>query len=429
MTKTIAINVPAITRVEGEGALSLNIKQGKIENLQLKIYEPPRYFEKFLQGRHYNEVIDIVARICGICPVAYQMSAATAIEDCFNIQVSDWVSQMRQVLYCGEWVESHSLHIHLLALPDYYGYGSAIEMAKDYPQEVTRGMRIQGIGNRLISIFGKRSVHPVGACVGGFYSSPQVEEIKTLLDDLSEGIELANELCDFLLSIDLPKPKQNLFTVGLTDNKSYPILAGLIGSNTGFSCTAQEFEQYFQEFQVPYSTAKQCLFEDKAYLVGPLARLNLNYDFLPDNLKQKIANKMNIPSDNMFESIIARAIEISFAFQHAHQILSEYEETSFPNIEVKPRAGIGYGATEAPRGLLWHRYEIDDDGKIIDCDIIPPTSQNQAHIEQDLRYSLEHFGLDKPQEELRLHAEMVIRNYDPCISCSTHFLNLSINED
>lgn len=427
MSELISIDVPSITRVEGEGALRLTIKDGKIEQLQLKIYEPPRYFEKFLQGRDYNEVIDVVARICGICPVAYQMSAVRAIETCFDLQVSDWAARLRQVLYCGEWIESHSLHIHLLALPDYYGYDSALAMAKDYPEIVTRGMRLQSLGNQLVALLGKRSIHPVGACVGGFYFSPKTEDVSALSAELLEGRELAYQLLDWLITIELPQHSQPLTCVALNDEKNYPVFGENIISNHGFSCHVSEFEQHFNEFQVDYSTALQCLHHDKAYLVGPLARLNLNHQLLPKSLLARVAN-LTLPSSNLFDSLLARAIEVTYCFERSIELLADYEPTTYPAEKVIAKSGIGYGATEAPRGLLWHKFNMDSQGKVVDCDIVPPTSQNQAHIEQDLTIALEQFGLDKPKEEIKLHAEMIIRNYDPCISCSTHFLDLTLHE-
>ncbi|MGD9708392.1 MAG: nickel-dependent hydrogenase large subunit, partial [Halothiobacillaceae bacterium] len=179
--RTVSIHVPALTRVEGEGALRLRIEQGRIETLALNIFEPPRYFEKFLEGRRYTEVLDIVARICGICPVAYQMSAASALEDAFGLDPGPWVQAMRRVFYCGEWIQSHALHIHLLAAPDFLGYGSAVAMAADHPEVVRRGLSLQGLGNDLIRLFGGRSVHPVGACVGGFHHAPSVAEVESML--------------------------------------------------------------------------------------------------------------------------------------------------------------------------------------------------------------------------------------------------------
>ncbi|MEM9243243.1 MAG: nickel-dependent hydrogenase large subunit [Pseudomonadota bacterium] len=427
MSKTISIRVPAITRVEGEGALDLDIVAGNIETLRLRIYEPPRVFEKFLQGRDSQQVLDMVARICGICPVAYQMSAAQAIENCFGVKLSPWAKAMRRLLYCGEWIESHSLHMHLLALPDFFGYDSAIEMAKIYPQEVTRGMQLQALGNDIVALLGKRSVHPVGVAIGGFHHAPTLDNVNTLRQRLEGGLEQAEALLNWLPEINLPEDHQVLNCVAISQAEGYAMIDGDIVSSQGLNLPQAQFYEHFKEEQVPYSTAKHCLLDGKPYLVGPLARLHLNYDDLPQPVKdvwQKVG--IDLSTDNMFHSIYARAIEMYFALYEAHRILSAYEYTEHPAEKFVPKAGVGYGCTEAPRGMLWHRYEMAADGTVIEADIVPPTSQNQAQIEANLYSALQKFGLDREENDIRLHSEMVIRNYDPCISCSTHFLNVNM---
>ncbi len=423
----IKLNIPVLARVEGEGALELQIKNNNIEFLQLKIFEPPRLFEKFLEGRDYQDVIDIVARICGICPVAYQMSAAQAIEQCFNYKQSEWVRNMRRVFYCGEWIESHSLHIHLLALPDFLGFKTAADMAKSNPEEVRRGLRLQEFGNRLIKLFGKRSVNPVGACVGGFYHAPKIDEITKILKQAKKLIADCEALLTWLTTLPLPDNTQDFTSVSLYHATEYPICEGNIVSNKGLNISKEEFADYFKEYQVPYSTALHCKLQDKPYLVGPLARINNCFGFLPVEihlLLQKLG--INFPSQNMCHSIIARAIEVYYGILETIRILSNYTIPKSSIDAIKPQAGIGYGCTEAPRGLLWHSYELDKQFKIKQARIVPPTSQNQARIEEDLICSLKQFGLNKPVAELRAHSEMIIRNYDPCISCATHFLNLKL---
>lgn len=429
MTNT-TIHVPILTRVEGEGALALHIRGENIDKLQLRIFEPPRLFEKFLVGREYNDVIDIVARICGICPVAYQMSAAHAIENCFGIHTTPWIRAMRRVYYCGEWMESHSLHIHLLAAPDFFGYRSITEMAKDYPNEVKRGLRLQRLGNQLIELWGGRSIHPVGACVGGFYRAPSVSQVNKLLAELKSGLTDAEELIAWTASMSFPDHAHDFTCVATHHPEEYAMNEGDIVSDNGLHIRKDAFEQYFEEKQVPYSNALHCLLQGKPYLVGPLARVNINFNLLPQTVHE-VLNKINIswPSQNMFHSIIARAIEIYYALIEAIRILENYSFTDQPHIDVKPKAGQGFGCTEAPRGMLWHRYTMDAQGLVSYARIVPPTSQNQARIEEDLNLSLHHFGLNKPEKDLRQLSEMIIRNYDPCISCSTHFLNLTVSRE
>ncbi len=426
--KEIRIEVPVLARVEGEGALELEIKDGQIDQLHLRIYEPPRFFEKFLEGRSYTDVLDTVARICGICPVAYQMSAVHAIESIFEVTPGPWVREMRRLMYCGEWIESHALHIHLLAAPDFLGFENGIALAEKYPDEVRRGLQLQALGNRLLRLIGGRSVHPVGACVGGFFSAPAKQDIQDLLKDFTEALPQAEALVEWLAGLDLPEDTQQFTSVALRHPTEYPMNEGHIVSSDGLDIPINEYQEHFNEFHVPHSTSLHSTLNGQPYLVGPLARLNLNRDKLPKKVKQILeVTGITFPSQNMFHSIIARAVELYYAMSEAVRILQDYEVPQETSVSVSTKAGTGFGCTEAPRGILWHRYELDNDGHVLKSIIVPPTSQNQARIEQDLRTSLEAFGLDRNDDALRLRAETVIRNYDPCISCATHFLKLKVN--
>ncbi len=425
--RDISIKVPVLARVEGEGALDIEVRDGKIEQLNLRIFEPPRLFEKFLEGRSYNEVADIVARICGICPVAYQMSAVHAIEQVFECDPGPWVRDMRRLLYCGEWLESHGLHVHLLALPDYFGFNSVAEMAKQFPDEVRRGLALQGIGNEIIRFFGGRSVHPIGVRVGGFYKAPKAADAAALLQKVQQQLTHAEALLRWSASLDLPDSTQDFVSVATRHAGEYAMNEGRIVSDAGHDLASENFENYFKEHQAPHSTALHCHLDDRPYLVGPLARLNLNHDRLPAAIKSLLHEcGIVFPDRNMFHSIIARSVEIYYGLYEATRILENYVVPGLSYVEAIPKAGIGFGCTEAPRGLLWHRYELDAAGRIVQATIVPPTSQNQARIEEDLHNELLAFGLEHDDAALRLRAEMVIRNYDPCISCSTHFLDLRV---
>ncbi|OBS08829.1 Ni/Fe hydrogenase subunit alpha [Acidihalobacter prosperus] len=428
--RDVRIEVPVLARVEGEGALSLEVREGRIERLQLRIYEPPRLFEKLLEGRGYEEIPDAVARICGICPVAYQMSAVAALEQAMGVAVDDWVRRMRRVFYCGEWLQSHALHIHLLAAPDFLGYDSVVEMAKGHPELVRRGLRLQALGNDLIALFGGRSVHPVGACVGGFHHAPTVAAVAVMRARLNDAQEDALALLDWALALPVPDSDQDFVSVALRHPQDYAMAEGRIVSDRGLDIGAEAFEAHFRELQVPHSTALHALLHDEPYMVGPLARLNLNHERLPQALRERLlAGGLRLPSRNPFHSLIARAAEIAFIVGEAERLLADYAEPPLPAAAVTPRAGVGFGATEAPRGLLWHRYEMNEAGHVCRARIVPPTSQNQARIEADLRQSLELLGLDQPDEALRLRGEQVIRSYDPCISCATHFLRLDVRRE
>ena len=426
--RDIRIHVPVLARVEGEGALHLTVRNNRIETLQLNIYEPPRLFEKLLEGREYHEVPDMVARICGICPVAYQMCAVTALEQIFGMQGSPRVQAMRRVFYCGEWIQSHALHIHLLAAPDFLGFDSAPEMARDYPDEVRRGLRLQALGNRLIALLGARSVHPVGACVGGFHHAPGAAQTDALIAELEQALPNAAALITWVAALDLPDDRQDFCSVSLRHEHEYPMMQGRLVSDQGLDIPIEDYAQHFTEHQVSHSTALHATLKGKPFLVGPLARMNLNSDRLPDSTAAILAQTgIRFPSANMFHSIVARAAEIHFAISEAIRLLKSVTGPGTVRSAVTPRAGTGYACTEAPRGVLWHRYRTDAEGNIRSARIVPPTSQNQARIEQDIARSLQAFGLDRLEDALRLRAETVIRNYDPCISCATHFLKLKVD--
>ncbi len=425
--RDITINVPVLTRVEGEGALELEVREGRITDLKLRIFEPPRLFEKFLEGRPYSEVPDIVARICGICPVAYQMSAAHAIEMAFGAQTTPWVRAMRRLFYCGEWIESHALHIHLLALPDFLGFGNAIAMAGAHPEEVKRGLRLQELGNAAVRLLGARSVHPVGVRAGGFFHAPAPAEVASLLAKYREALPEVAALVQWVAKLPLPDDPQEFTSVALRHPDEYAFNEGRLVSSDGLDIDISEFADHFAESHVPHANALHCHLHGKPYLVGPLARVNLNYALLPQEVRDNLeATGFRFPSNNMFHSALARAVELHFAMLEAIRLMENYALPDSPYVEVTPRAGVGFGCTEAPRGILWHRYELDADGRVVSATITPPTSQNQARIEEDLRRSLEALGLDQDDDALRLRGETVIRNYDPCISCATHFLKVKV---
>ena len=425
------ITVPVLARVEGEGALQFRVSDGAIHDLQLRIFEPPRLFEKFLEGREHQQVIDSVARICGICPVAYQMSAVHALESIFAVTPSAAVRDLRRVMYCGEWLESHALHIHLLAAPDFLGYPNAVAMAQDYPEEVRRGLRLQALGNKLIKLLGGRSVHPVGVRVGGFFAMPGVAKVKALLQELGQAMDDARELVQWLAQLHLPEDEQDFVSVSLQHPDEYPMNEGRMVGSDGLDIAIADYQVHFAEQHVSHSTALHSLYQGQPYLVGPLARVNNNWQLLHPPVRELMSTlAMSFPSRNMFHSVVARALEIYYAILEAQALLQNYLLTeTTPQKRLDPitaKAGIGFGCTEAPRGILWHRYQLDEGGRVQQATIVPPTSQNQARMEQDLQRSLTAFGLQQPDDALRQHAETVIRNYDPCISCSTHFLTLKV---
>jgi coenzyme F420-reducing hydrogenase alpha subunit len=420
---------PALARVEGEGAMHVTLRDGRVEDVRLRIYEPPRFFEAFLRGRRYTEVPDITARICGICPVAYQVSSMAAMEDACDVSVPDGVRELRRLLYCGEWIESHALHVFMLHAPDFLGYENAFAMARDHRELVERALALKRAGNRLMAVVGGREIHPVNVRVGGFYRAPTRRELAPLVEELKAAREFAREAVAFSASLPCPDVDEDFVFVALRDGARYPVEGGRLVSSTGLELEPRHYESSFAEHQVPHSTALHSrLREDGcAYLVGPLARFALNRDVLPAVAREAAdAAGLEAVCRNPYRSIVVRCVEILVAVDEALRLIEAYEPPDPPAVDVPPRAATGHGWSEAPRGLLWHRYTIDAEGTILDAKIVPPTSQNQGRIEESLRAVVtRHASL--PDDDLRLRCEQAIRSYDPCISCATHFLDLRVD--
>jgi coenzyme F420-reducing hydrogenase alpha subunit len=416
-----------LARVEGEGAMRVVVKDGKVTDVELNIFEPPRFFEAFLRGRAWTEPPDITARICGICPVAYQMSACLAIEDACGVQVPDEIRLLRRLLYCGEWIESHALHIYLLHAPDFLGYDGCLDMAADHRDLVERGLALKKAGNALMTLVGGRSVHPINVRVGGFYRLPTRAELLSLRPQLERARDDALATVTWVAGFDFPDFEQTQEYVALRSPHGYAIEGGSVVSSTGRSFDVASFSDVVVEEHVARSNALHARLDGRtSYVVGPLARYSLNQDQLSD-LAREAAHSAGLGPQcrNPFRSIVVRAVELVYAFDEALRIIDGWEGASAPAVPVPPSAGVGHGATEAPRGLLYHRYELADDGTILDAVIVPPTSQNLASMEEDLHLFVAdrlHLGHD----ELTLRCEQAVRNYDPCISCATHFLDLTV---
>jgi coenzyme F420-reducing hydrogenase alpha subunit len=419
--------VQALARVEGEGAMHVKLRDGRVEDIRLEIYEPPRFFEAFLRGRRFTEVPDITARICGICPVAYQLSSIAAMEDACGTAVPPSIGSLRRLIYCGEWIESHTLHVFMLHAPDFLGYSSGFEMAGEHRALVEGALRLKRAGNELMRVVGGREIHPINLRVGGFYRAPRRAELAPVARELEQQLEFAREAVRFAAALPAPQLEQDYEFVALREPHTYAIERGRLASSSGLELAPREYPEHFVEEQVPHSTALHSHMRDgRSYLVGPLARYALSSDRLSP-LAREAAEQAGLGAvcRNPYRSIVVRTVEILYAVEEALRIIDSYAPPDAPAVEVAPRAGAGAGWTEAPRGLLWHRYEIDGAGRILDARIVPPTSQNQRRIEQDLRECVERFA-DLPDEELQRRCEQTIRNHDPCISCATHFLKLSV---
>jgi sulfhydrogenase subunit alpha len=421
------LQVSALARIEGEGALRIVVENGQVTQAQLRIYEPPRFFEAFLRGRQHTEATDITSRICGICPVAYQASAWKAIEDVCGVRVDEPIAALRRLLYCGEWIASHALHIYLLHAPDFLGYPDVVALATAHRHVVERGLRLKKAGNAILEVIGGRAIHPVNTRLGGFYRAPTQADLMPLAEQLRAALDDALATAAWVAGFDFPDQELDCDLLAVAEPDRYAIESGQVTSARGLTFPAQDFPGHVVEHQVPHSTALHATLDGTAFLTGPLARYTISSATLSPVARQAAtAAGLGDTCRNPFRSIVVRAVETVYAVDEALRIIGSYERPDPPFTEVPPMAGVGHGVTEAPRGLLYHHYQLDEAGRIESAVIVPPTSQNQAAIEADLLAAAAG-NLDLSDAELTTLCERTIRNYDPCISCSAHFLQLQVD--
>jgi sulfhydrogenase subunit alpha len=424
------IKVDYIARVEGESSLELHVRDGAVDAVRLSIFEPPRFFEALLRGRGYMEVLDIVARICGICPIAYQMSGVHAIENALGIPVDAPIRALRRLFYCGEWIQSHALHIVMLHAPDFLGYPDAIAMARDHGAAVEHALALKKTGNELIRLLGGREIHPINARIGGFYRVPTRAELAPVAEALKQARDQAIDTLRWVAGFPFPECVRDYEFVALQHPGEYPMNEGRIASSAGLDIAVADYETEFIERQVPHSTALHSVMKQRgAYLVGPMARYAINRARLPAEIRA-LTDEVGLEPvcRNPFRSILVRAIEVVYACGEALRLIAAYEPPARPFIASEPLAAVGHACTEAPRGLLYHRYRLDAEGTILDASLVPPTAQNQGVIEEDLR-EVANAALNLEGGALQARCEQSIRNHDPCISCAAHFLKLQVHRE
>jgi coenzyme F420-reducing hydrogenase alpha subunit len=427
LSKRIVVDTGPLARVEGEGSLVIESEAGKVPDVRLNIFEPPRYYEAFLQGRKVEEVVDIVSRICGICPVAYQISALNALEGLFGVEIDEQVQRLRRLIYLGEWIESHSLHVFMLAAPDFLRVPDAMTLAKKEPELVKKALSLKHLGNGIMAVIGGREIHPVSLKLGGIHKAPTREALEVLTPKLDTLLPFAEEAVHFSAALEAPSLKRDVTFVGLREPSRYAITGGDIVSNRGLRIPPSAFEDNFVEHQVEYSHALRSLTKDGgSYMVGPLARVNLNFDQLHPRARE-LADEIGFkpPVTDPFKSIVARALELVHALEQLKEEVGLYSEPARPHPSYEYLEGTGHGVSEAPRGVLYHSYQVSRKGYVEKAKIVPPTAQNQVQIEEDVRGLAPRIVEASPEEARRL-SEMAVRNYDPCISCATHFLKLKI---
>ena len=420
--------VDSMSRVEGEGRLKVIVRGSEVVKTELSIFEAPRFFERLVVGREPDQVIDMVARICGICPVAYQMTAVEGFERLFGVELDPSVRQLRRLLYWGEWLQSHALHIYLLNAPDFLGYDSALDMARDHRTIVERGLALKQAGVDLMALLGGRAVHPVSMRVGGFYKVPTRAQLRALLPTLEQALEDSKETVRWTSAFNLPDFERDPLMLSLYDAQLYALDTGRLLTTEGLDIDPGDWDSAFSEQHVEHSTALQATSLDgNHHLLGPASRVVLSGQGLHPLAKEALESSggVEILRRNMFAAITARGIEMIHAAAEAMAIIEAYEPPADPFVAWEPRAGKASWSTEAPRGVLFHRYDVDERGRVVSARIVPPTAQNQAFMEDDMR---DYVGavLDLPEPEAAARLEALIRCYDPCISCATHFLRLEV---
>ncbi len=415
------INVDYIARVEGQGALHIDVtKDGKIQNLQFKIFEPPRFFESFLIGRRYDEVMELTSRICGICPVAHQITALRAVENAMGIDPTDQTKDLRKLMAISAHIQSNVLSMYFLSLPDLMGYESLIAMAKNHMDIVKRALKLKKLGNDLTQIIGGRAVHPVTMIVDGFSSIPSKNKLEDFRRRLSDAKKDAFKSVDLFSNIEIPDFTRKCEHVAISNPEQYAINEGRFKSTEGLNIDEMNYREHIYEKQKPYSTALHSYVTERdSFMVGPLPRVNLNLKQMSDDAQDAAKRSgFKFPNFNPFVSHLARALEVLHYIDECIELIDGITlKEEKPNFMCK--SGFGAAITEAPRGSLYHSYTLDNNGIVRKADIVPPTSHNAYNIEKDMNGFVQTI-LDLPLDEITLKCEMLVRAYDPCISCSTH---------
>lgn len=437
MKKSVRVDVEYLTRVEGHGNIVIDVRDGVLQECRLEIIESPRFFEGMLRGRSIFEAQHITSRICGICACAHSLASIQAAEDAIGFIPSEQTVKLRKLLLDFEILDSHILHIYFLAAPDLLGVKSFVPLVDTHNAVVRRALRLKKTCNDICDILVGRHVHPISCVVGGFTKLPRPQDLETmqhLLESMIPDLEATVELVE---GFRFPEFERDTEYVALvSDDDEYPLLMGDIGSTDGVRLPKREYQRITNEFVVPHSTAKHTRLSRDSYMVGALARLNLNYPKLHPKAKE-VGDffGMNRKVINPYLNTVAQLVECFHCLYHAKDIVEDflhsginYEEEIVVGLNetkrIPVRAGSGVGAVEAPRGTLYHHYEVDDYGRIVNANCVIPTGQNLRNIEHDMRKLVPEI-LDRSEEEIQLALEMLVRAYDPCISCSTHFLNVS----
>ncbi|MDD4891735.1 MAG: Ni/Fe hydrogenase subunit alpha [Phycisphaerae bacterium] len=428
MSKTVDINVHHVTRVEGHGNIRVRATDGVLEQCELQIVESPRFFESMVRGRSWVDIPHITCRICGICSIGHTTAACLAVENAFELKLRPQDQLLRELLFDGEIMQSHLLHVYFLAAPDLLGADSVIPLAGSHPEVVARALRMKHLTNELCEILVGRHTHPVGMVPGGFVCCPQKKALAKMKVDLLalKGDLLATVDTIAALADRLPAFNRETEYVALVDKERYPWFWGKVGSSDAPAVAWPDYRQIVHEKVVQHSSSKHVYNKRDSYFAGALARVNLNYPLLTD-LAKGVAERLGLkaPCHNPFMNNVAQVVETADCYVRALEKIDrllDMDLTLSPP-DVRPRAGVGVGVAEVPRGILFHEYEFDAAGQCVRANLVIPTGQNLANIEADMRALVPQI-LDEPKEQIQLKLEMLVRAYDPCISCSVHLLDV-----
>lgn len=425
------LNIEHITRVEGYGNVVIDVKGGNIKELRLDIVESPRFFEAMVRGRTFKEVAHITSRICGICAVTHTTTSIKAIESALGFEPSVQTIKLRKLLLNAEYIQSHVLHIYFLTAPDFFGAGSVFGMVKHNKEDVLRGMRLKTLANDLCALVGGRHVHPITLNIGCFSKIPELKDLEAFKKRMESSWADVEETVKFFKNLKAPEFERETEYISLTCPNEYAWYDGDIKSSDNGNVKPSDYLERVKEFIVAHSTAKHAKSNRDSYMVGALARFNNNYEQLHPEAKE-VAEEIGMkhPCYNPYMNNFAQLVEIVHCFEDSIKLIDELisEGLKDEKKELTPKKGSGVGVTEAPRGTLYHEHKIDINGKITYGNYIIPTAQNLANIENDLR-SLVPIILNKQKDEIILDIEMLVRAYDPCISCSTHLMKVEfVNE-
>ncbi|MDO8740778.1 MAG: Ni/Fe hydrogenase subunit alpha [Candidatus Woesearchaeota archaeon] len=416
---TIKLN--HIAKIEGHAKLNIRIENGRVEKAKIETFEGARFFEDIIKNRKYGDAPVLTSRICGTCSPSHLVTSLKAVEDAFNVKVSEQTKLLRELLVLGSYLQNHTLHLYFLSLPDYLGFDSAIEMASKHPKEVERALKIKKIGNEIVSIIGGREVHPITPIIGGFSKLPPKNEVNALLRMLESIKQDAVESVKLFSNLKYPSFERETKYFALKSD-TYSLVDGAISCTGNMCIPTKDYQNHFKEYFEEGSKSEFVVAEGNSYMVGALARLNNNFEKLPKDIQDLVP--FRAPSFSPFSNNVAQAIELVFCVERAVEILQNLELEDEGCAEIKVKAGRGVGITEAPRGMLFHDYTFDGNGFVAKANITTPTSQNLRNMEDDIKAFLPGI-LNLKESEIVLQLEKLIRAYDPCISCSTHFLKVN----